>query len=114
MTTTRDDILVNARIGSLEFVAKDCTGGESARRIAAHGAIGMDGEWTEDLGEDARKDQITAELTEADWLKLDKIKRAGLVVDIVHPLFGAYQGRVVSCPYKAGALDHVDVTISLI
>ena len=114
MTTTRDDTLVLCRIGSLEFPAISASGGETERRIAAHGAIGMDGQFTEDLGEDARRDTLNAVLTEEQWLKLDRIRRAGKVVDIVHPLFGSYRGRVVSCPYEAGEMDHVDVSITLI
>jgi hypothetical protein len=110
----RSDTLVKLKIGSLEIIPTDCGGGDNPRRVAKHGAIGMDGEWTEDLGEDARTDNFTATISESDWLKLDRIKRAGLVVDIVHPLFGSYRGRVISCPYKANALDMVDVTITTI
>jgi len=111
--STRADILTTARIGEIEFTAIAATGG-GERRIARHGAIGMDGEYMEDLGEAARTDEIRAVLTEAQWLQLDEIRRRGKAVDIVHPLFGSYIGRVVAAKYEGGLRDHVDVTITVV
>ena len=113
MSSTRSDLLVQARIGTIEFAAIATSGGGD-RRLARHGAIGMDGEFLEDLGEGARTDEIQAILTERQWVELDRIRRTGQVVDIVHPLFGSYMGRVASCHYQAGLRDHVEVTVVVV
>ena len=112
MKTTRDDILTKAKIGTLEFVPTGCNGGDNPLRLAKHGAIGMNGQWGEGLGMDARVDTFQAVLTEAECKQLDEIKNAGKIVNIVHPIFGAYKGWVISAPWQAGKLDHVDVTIT--
>jgi prophage DNA circulation protein len=113
MTTTRQSLAGKLKIGTWEAWAKSLSGG-GTRRLAGQKAIGVDGETFEDLGEDARRETMSAELDENEWQKLDNLRRAAKIYTITHPLFGTFQGRIVSCPYQAGLRDMVDAEITLV
>lgn len=114
MASTRDLLAAECKIGKVSFFATGCSSSGEARRIAKYTGVGVDGAYTEDLGSEARTDSITATVDEVTYLKLRAVKNAGKVVEITHPLFGTYQGRLVNIEFQANVNDMVDVTLSTI
>lgn len=113
MPSDRELLASPCKIGALEFEAMALSGG-GQRRLVGHSGIGVDGQVFEDLGEDARAETLRAEISESMYIKLDGLRREGKVVDIEHPLFGNFRGRVQTVNYEASIMEGVDVTIILV
>ncbi|MHC4890898.1 MAG: hypothetical protein ACYTEO_15700 [Planctomycetota bacterium] len=113
MVTIRDSIAAETTIGTIKFFATSVSGG-GTRRIVRYSKVGVDGQDTEDLGEDARTEALRAELDEDVWQKLDNLRREGKVQTCTHPLFGVMKARILSCPYEADHTSMVSCTITLI
>ena len=114
MTTVRQQVAAPAKIGPLEFEATVASGGGS-RNLSAQGGIGRDGEDHDDLGEGARRETLEAELDEITYQRLDNLRRAAKPYTIVHPLLGAFWGRIHRARYTGRANpDLLAVTIELV
>jgi hypothetical protein len=113
MASPREALAAKCKIDTVEFWAKTASGG-FRRNLAGHGGIGIEGQRFEDLGEDARKETITAELFEDEYLDLLSVYSAGKRVSFTHPLFGVKQIRIESYQYQANENDMVDVTIVVV
>jgi len=114
MTTTREKIAGEAKIGSVKFWATRATPQPTPRRIAQYGGVGITGATTEDLGKDARVETLTATVDELVFLDLDQIKNTADIVTCVHPLWGVFQGRLVDVVPDAGPDPMVDIVCTII
>jgi len=101
-------------IGTVKLIATTIAGGNNDRRIAKYSAIGVNGAELEDLGQDENQDAYTANVSESVYLQLKTIKEAGKAVTIVHPLFGTYQGRLVSCKYAGTTRSGLDISLVIL
>lgn len=114
MTTTREQVAAPAKIGSFEFEATVVSGG-GRRNLAPQGGIGRDGEDHDDLGEAGRREQLEADLDEIGYQKLENLRRAAKPYTIVHPLLGAFWGRIHGINYQGNPEpDLLKVTIELV
>jgi hypothetical protein len=114
MTTTREKIAGQAQIGNVSFWATRATPQPTPRRIVQYTGVGITGAQTEDLGQDARTETLTATVDELVYLDLDQIKKEANVVTIVHPLFGVFQGRVLDVTAEATPDPMVDITVTVV
>jgi len=114
MASIREQLAAEADIGGVTFWATSASGPGAPRSIVQHGGIGVTGAVTVDLGRPARTETLKATVDETVFLKLIAVKDAAKVVDITHPLFGTFQGRVQDVPYEAGPDDMVDITVTVI
>ena len=110
----RESIAGQALIGNVEFWATSATPIPSPRRIMQYTGVGVDGAVTEDLGQNARIETLTATVDEDIYSALDKLKKAAKVLMILHPLFGAFEGRILDVVPQAGPDDMVDITVTLV
>ena len=111
--TTRDKIVTKCKIGGIEFVATAASGGQT-RRIARYEAIGWDGAALEDYGEGPRVETIRGRLDEIIYSKLRNVQQAGKAVEIIHPLFDVFDGRIEQISYEADTKSLVNATIVVI
>ena len=114
MASTREKLAAQAQIGSVKFWATRVTPSGNPRRIMQYTGIGVDGAVTEDLGQNAKVETWTATVDELVYLKLVIVKEAANVVTCVHPLFGAFQGRLQDVVPDIGPNDMVDITCTII
>jgi hypothetical protein len=114
MTTTREKIAGQAKIGPVKFWATRAAQQPTPRRIVQYSGIGVDGATTEDLGEDAHVEILNATVDETVYMSLLIIKQAADVVTCAHPLFGVFQGRLVDVTYDAGPDPMVDIVCTII
>lgn len=112
MTILRDKLAAQAQIGDVKFWATGASGPGGQRRVVQYTGVGVEGAFTEDLGSDARVEQLTAIVDEDTYTSLINLRDAGNVVTAVHPLFGVMQARL-AIEYQAGPDEMVDVTITL-
>jgi hypothetical protein len=109
----RSKLIAEAKIGTVSFVAASVSGA-GKRRLQGGAAIGVDGEEFEDLGENARTEQIEATVDETTYLELEGIRRDAKRVTCQHPLFGVFEGRISDLSYKANERQGVDISVTLI
>ncbi len=114
MASTREKLAAEAQIGSVKFWATRATHGGNPRRIAQYTGVGVDGAETEDLGQNAKVETWTGTVDELVYLKLVIVKEAADVVTCVHPLYGAFQGRLQDVIPDIGPNDMVDITCTII
>jgi len=114
MASLRESIAAEAQIGTVKFWATRASPSATPRRIAQYTGVGVNGAVTEDLGEDARTEILSATVTENIYIDLKDIKSAGNVVTCVHPLFGVFEGRLADITYDAGPDDMVDIQCTLV
>ncbi|MEE9367152.1 MAG: hypothetical protein V3W44_10720 [Dehalococcoidales bacterium] len=114
MASTREKLAAEAQIGPVKFWATRVTPSGNPRRIMQYTGIGVNGAVTEDLGQNARVETWTATVDESVFSKLSFVKSAAEVVTCVHPLFGAFQGRLQDIPYEAGPDDMIDITCIIV
>jgi len=109
----RDKLIARCKIDKVEFIAAACSGG-GKRRLVGGGSIGVDGEDFEDLGENARTEQIKATVDEQTYLELDSVRRAAKPVVCTHPLFGVIWARLSDLSYDADEKQGVNISITLV
>lgn len=109
----RSQLLAKCKIGTVEFIAAAVSGG-GERRLAGGGAIGVDGEEFEDLGENARTEIVKALVDETTYQELDALRREGKPVICTHPLFGVMNARIRTIPYDADEKQGVAITVTLV
>jgi len=114
MTTTREKIAAEAQIGPVKFWATRANPSGTARRIMQYTGVGVNGAVTEDLGQNARTETWTATVDESVFVRLKMVRDDANVVTCVHPLFGAFQGRLADVTYDAGPDDMLDITCSIV
>jgi hypothetical protein len=111
--SVREKLIALCKIGTCEFPAVS-VGGGGERRLAGGGTIGNDGEEFEDLGENARTEQIEAIVPEDVYLELEAIRREGKAVTCTHPLFGIFNARLKTLNYKADLIQGVSINLVLV
>jgi hypothetical protein len=109
-----DRSVVQLDIGGVKLTVTSLSGGNNDRRIARYRALGVNGAELEDLGQDERQDSYAAVVSEVTFLELEAIKEAGQAVQIVHPLFGTYLGRLVSLRYQASSRSGIGITLAVV
>jgi prophage DNA circulation protein len=114
MSQIRDALATQVKIGSVSFYATSVSGPGGERRIARYTGVGVDGAVTEDLGAQARESTISATIDESTYIKLRDVRDAGKVVDITHPLFGTFSGRITKLEYTANPSDMVEVSVGVV
>jgi hypothetical protein len=113
MASVREQLAAKCKIDTVEFWAQSVQGG-FRRNLVGHGGIGVEGERFEDLGEEARRETVQAELFEDEYLKLVAVFENGKKVGFTHPLFGVKQVRIEQISYRANDREMVDATIVLV
>jgi prophage DNA circulation protein len=102
-----------AQIGDVRFWATRVTKGPNPRRIMQYTGVGVDGASTEDLGMNARTETLTAIVEEDVFNRLDLVKNAAKEVTIVHPLFDAFNGRLMDVVPEANPDDMLDIVVTV-
>jgi prophage DNA circulation protein len=102
-----------AQIGTVKFWATSAQTNANPRRIVQYTGIGVDGAATDDLGVNARIETLNAIVDEDIYAQLLTIKNEAKVITMVHPLFGAFEGRLMDVVPNAGPDDMVDIVCTL-
>ncbi len=103
-----------AQIGPVKFWATSAQTNPNPRRIVQYTGVGVDGAVTEDLGQNARTETLNAIVEEDIYIALNDLKNEAKVVIIVHPLFGAFEGRIIDAVPTAGPADMVDIVVTVV
>ncbi len=103
-----------AQIGPIKFWATSAQTNPNPRRIVQYIGIGVDGAVTEDLGQNARTETLNATVEEDIYIKLNDLKNEAKILIIVHPLFGAFEGRIIDAVPTAGPQDMVDIVVTVV
>ena len=103
-----------AQIGPIKFWATSAQTNPNPRRIVQYTGVGVDGAVTEDLGQNARTETLNAIVEEDIYVKLNDLKNEAKLLIIVHPLFGAFEGRIVDAVPTAGPQDMVDIVVTVV
>ncbi len=103
-----------AQIGPIKFWATSAQTNPNPRRIVQYNGVGVDGAATEDLGQNARTETLNATVEEDIYVKLNDLKNEAKLLIIVHPLFGAFEGRIVDAVPTAGPADMIDMVVTVI
>lgn len=102
-----------AQIGTVKFWATRAATNANPRRIVQYNGIGVDGASTDDLGVNARVETLNAIVDEDIYAQLLTIKNEAKIITMVHPLFGAFEGRLMDVVPDAGPDDMVDIVCTL-
>ena len=103
-----------AQIGPIKFWATSAQTNPNPRRIVQYTGVGVDGAVTEDLGQNARTETLNAVVEEDIYVKLNDLKNEAKLLIIVHPLFGAFEGRIVDAVPTAGPADMIDMVVTVV